>query len=64
MQASWNLNSLAGYMDTWSASKLYYKEKGERPTSVITKDLLAAWADPKMKINFEWKLGLKVGRFV
>ena len=51
-------------MDTWSASKLYYKEKGERPFSVITKDLLAAWGDPKMKINFEWKLGLKVGRFV
>lgn len=62
MTASWNLPTLVGYMNTWSATKRFEKARGFNPLERLENEFVAAWGDPMIVRTVRWKLTLRVGR--
>jgi SAM-dependent methyltransferase len=62
ISARWDLESLAGYLATWSAVQKYREEKGQDPFDVIRARLVAAWGDPASKRDVSWPLHIVAGR--
>ena len=61
MTAVWNLEHLAGYLRSWSASQRFIAEKNRDPIDEIAADLRSAWGDPKQTKRIVWPLVLRVG---
>jgi SAM-dependent methyltransferase len=62
MTAEWDLPTLLGYMNTWSATKRFEKAHGFNPLERLEGDFAAAWGDPVAPRTVRWKLALRVGR--
>lgn len=62
MQADWDLDQLAGFLSSWSATQRYQSERGEHPLSLIWPDLLTAWGESRQVRRIHWPLFLRVGR--
>ena len=62
MQARWNLDQLAGFLDTWSGVRRYLQEQGQHPLNLIWSDLSAAWGAPEKLLDIHWPLYMRVGR--
>jgi SAM-dependent methyltransferase len=62
MQAVWDLNHLAGFLDSWSATRRYQKDRGQHPLSVIWQELSDHWGEPGQQRTIRWPLYLRVGR--
>jgi len=62
MTASWNLDHLLGYLQTWSSTQRFIAAKGSDPLEQIMDDLGAAWGAPEQTRNVSWSLTLRVGR--
>ncbi len=62
MQASWNLDQLAGFLDTWSAVRRYQEKRGGHPLQVIWNALSNAWGSPDQLRFIRWPLTLRAGR--
>jgi len=61
MSAEWTLADLLGYLDTWSATRRYLKERGEHPLERVRPELAMVWGGaPKRPIT--WPLFLRAGR--
>lgn len=63
MKFSWNFKQLLGYLDTWSAVKLYEQEKGENPLETIKEQLQMSWGNNNVQEVF-FPLMIKAGRKV
>ncbi len=63
MRADWSLAALLGYLDTWSATRRYLKERGSHPLEQVRLELTAAW-DGAVVRQVVWPLFLRVGRYV
>jgi SAM-dependent methyltransferase len=62
IQADWRLEQLAGFLDSWSATRSYQKEWGENPINLIWQSLMEAWGRPDLPRAIRWPLYLRVGR--
>jgi SAM-dependent methyltransferase len=62
MQTDWNLDQVAGFLDSWSSTRRYLKEHGRHPLSLVWEALSQAWGDPKKPRTLRWPLFLRVGR--
>jgi SAM-dependent methyltransferase len=62
MQTNWELDQLAGFLDSWSATRRYQKERGLNPLSIIWQSLFEAWGDPGHRRTLRWPLYFRVGR--
>lgn len=62
MQAGWVLDQLAGFLDSWSASRRYLRERGRHPLSLIWQELSQAWGAPDAQRTVRWPLFIRVGR--
>jgi len=62
MITEWNLNQVAGFLSSWSGTKIYHQEKGHHPLKEIWDDLLIAWGDENLKRNLNWPLYMRVGK--
>jgi hypothetical protein len=62
MQADWGLDQLAGFLDSWSATRRYQQARGQHPLSVIWQELLEQWGEPARRRAIRWPLTLRVGR--
>ncbi|MDX1694822.1 MAG: class I SAM-dependent methyltransferase [Ketobacteraceae bacterium] len=61
MTDEWDLGHLLGYLNTWSATRAFEKDKGHNPVDLWRDKLTAAWGDkPKQRVS--WPLVLYVGR--
>ena len=60
MQAEWNLASLLGYLDTWSAVQRYTRKMGRSPVEQVAESLAAAWGDPSLIRRIAWPLTVRV----
>jgi len=49
IKTEWKLENLVGYLNSWSASANYQKEKGENPVKLIEKDLQENWNENDVK---------------
>lgn len=60
MSEAWEFNQLIGYLNTWSAVKVYKHKLNKEPIQLIANDLADAWGLPETKQNVSWQLTIKV----
>ena len=58
-RATWSIERLLGYLNTWSAVKHYEKSEGENPVKLISEELTESFGEVA-KVNFP--ILLRVGR--
>jgi SAM-dependent methyltransferase len=61
MTAHWNLESLLGYLRTWSSTQRFIAEKHTDPLEQTTDELRNAWGDPEQTRKVTWPLILRIG---
>jgi ubiquinone/menaquinone biosynthesis C-methylase UbiE len=62
MEASWNLDQFAGFLDSWSAAQRYKAQKGHHPLEALWHKLVPAWGDEKELRRIRWPLHFRIGR--
>ena len=62
MITEWDFNQVAGFLDSWSGTKIYLQKTGRHPLNEIWNDLLKAWGDEKQKRIIKWPLHMRVGK--
>jgi SAM-dependent methyltransferase len=60
MTAKWTVDSMLGYLRTWSASQRYLHEKGVDPVDSAEELLRAFWGPGTREVR--WPIALKIGR--
>lgn len=61
MEAEWTRDELLGYLDTWSAVRVYRARHEADPLDRVRDRLRAAWGDDAPR-TVRWPLALRVGR--
>jgi SAM-dependent methyltransferase len=64
MITEWNLDQVAGFLSSWSGSKIFQQKKGYHPLNEIWDDLIKAWGDEKEKRIINWPLYMRIGKKV
>lgn len=64
MTTEWNLEQVSGFLDSWSATRLYEKAHNQHPLKHIWQELTDAWGKPSRKLTLRWPLHLRVGRVI
>jgi SAM-dependent methyltransferase len=62
MTAEWNLAELLAFLDTWSASQRFLRERGTRAIDEIAPELAEAWGDPTVRRELRCPLFGRAGR--
>jgi len=62
METEWDLNQLAGFLDSWSATQRYREQKGKHPLNEIWGEFANEWKDEKAKRLSRWPLHFRIGR--
>jgi ubiquinone/menaquinone biosynthesis C-methylase UbiE len=62
MEHSWSLNTLLGYLKTWSATQTAFQKLKHDPIQEIKERLEKAWGNPTHQRNVKWELALRVGK--
>lgn len=62
MNATWTLDQLLGFLNSWSAVRRYQGDRGEHPFAPIWEDLHSAWGDPDTQQTICWPLYMRLGR--
>lgn len=60
MAVDWNLDDLAGYLRSWSATSRYQEQNGSDPVEALCVELSPLWGAGKRRVV--WPLSIKVGR--
>lgn len=63
MTAEWTLDTLLGYLDTWSATRRYLAAHAQHPLEQVAAALRHAWGEAEQR-TVTWPLFLRVGRRV
>ena len=64
MQANWDLNQFAGFLDSWSATQRYKQQNGHHPLEIIWDKLSVAWGNEKNARLIQWPLHFRIGRIL
>jgi SAM-dependent methyltransferase len=62
MITNWDLNQVAGFLDSWSGTKIYLQKTGHHPLDEIWSDLKKEWGDENIKRKINWPLYIRVGK--
>ena len=62
MTHEWNLDQLAGFAGSWSASLRFRNQTGRDPLDELREELKAAWGDPAQERQVVWDLHLRAAR--
>lgn len=62
LRLEWDLDHLIGFLDSWSATQRYLKERGQHPLELIWQDLSGAWGEPSQRRPTRWPIYMRVGR--
>lgn len=62
LRLEWNLDTLMGYLSTWSAVQRYTKARGESPLPDVQRRIEQVWNSPEEQRSVVWPLHLRVGR--
>ena len=61
MTAEWNLGELFAFLETWSASQRYFRERGTRAVDEVAAELAEAWGDPERRREIRSPLFVRAG---
>jgi Methylase involved in ubiquinone/menaquinone biosynthesis len=62
MQADWDLDQFAGFLDSWSATQRYKEQNGGHPLELIWDQLVTAWGNENKSRLVRWPLHFRIGR--
>ncbi|HEX2834264.1 MAG TPA: class I SAM-dependent methyltransferase [Thermoanaerobaculia bacterium] len=62
MTATWNVEELIAFLETWSAAQRYLERFGRRATGEIANELTNAWGDPSLRREIRFPLFVRAGR--
>lgn len=62
METEWNLEQLAGFLDSWSATRRYESDHGRHPLTEVWDELAAAWGEQDRRRSLAWPLHIRAGR--
>jgi SAM-dependent methyltransferase len=62
IELNWNLEQVAGYVSSWSATARYQKALGADPVPLLRDSLLAEWPAKLATVPIRMPIGLRVGR--
>lgn len=62
LRLQWDLDSLIGYIGTWSAVQRYRGDKGQDPLLALRAEMAPCWGSPVESRTITWPLHLRVGR--
>ena len=62
MITEWNLDQVAGFLNSWSGTKIYHQKTGHHPLNEIRDELIKAWGDEKLKRKIFWPLHMRIGK--
>lgn len=62
LNLQWDLDSLIGYIGTWSAVQRYQRATGEDPLPALRAEIAPFWPAPVEAKAVTWPLHLRVGR--
>lgn len=62
MRASWKLDQLSGFLDTWSAVRRFRSERGQHPLQILWPELSKAWGQPDQTRLIRWPVYLRAGK--
>jgi len=58
----WNLEQVAGYVSSWSATARYRKALGADPVPLLRESLAAAWPAAGASVPMRMPIGMRVGK--
>jgi SAM-dependent methyltransferase len=61
LELSWNIDQVAGYVSSWSASARYRQALGEDPVPLLRDALVEAWPAGAVSVPIRMPIGLRVG---
>jgi SAM-dependent methyltransferase len=62
LELDWNLDQVAGYVSSWSATARYRKALGTDPVPLLRESIAAAWPAGGVGVPIRMPIGLRVGR--
>jgi SAM-dependent methyltransferase len=62
LNLEWDLDSLIGYIGTWSAVQRYKRSTGEDPLPALRAEIAPCWPSPMELKRVTWPVHLRVGR--
>ena len=62
MITEWNLDQVAGFLSSWSGTKIFQQKVGHHPLNEIWDELVKAWGDEKLKRKLNWPLHIRIGK--
>jgi ubiquinone/menaquinone biosynthesis C-methylase UbiE len=62
MEAMWDLNQFAGFLDSWSATQRYQAQHGHHPLEMLWPELVDAWGAENQARLVRWPLHFRIGR--
>lgn len=62
IELAWAQEELFGYLESWSATQNYIKQKGTNPIELIRHDIEKLWYDPLERKKICWPLNMRIGK--
>jgi SAM-dependent methyltransferase len=62
METDWDLSQVLGFLQSWSGTAMFEKQKGQNPIELIDEQLSGAWGIEDRKRNLHWRLFLRIGQ--
>jgi len=62
LELSWNIDQVAGYVSSWSATVRYAQALGTDPVPHLRESLSAAWPPEAASVPIRMTIGLRVGK--
>jgi len=62
MEATWGMDDLLGYIETWSAVSVAERVAGREPIDSFRAELTRIWGPPATERSIRWPSSLRVGR--
>jgi len=62
MITEWNLDQVAGFLSSWSGSKIFQQKKVYHPLNEIWYEMKKVWGDENLNRTIHWPLHIRVGK--
>lgn len=62
MRAAWNLDQMLAFIESWSGTQRYIKERGQDPVALIAEELEQIWGERERVHNLRWPLYIRISR--
>ena len=62
IELRWNLEQVAGYVSSWSATVRYVKANGDDPVPLLRQSLAAVWPEPGSEVALRMPVGVRAAR--